>query len=262
MHPPATNGNNATNTLVTRPCIRAEAASRAPDHGAVPPAPSSPGRELYGAVFAPLMSRLALLPAPVRTHREVVPGCLAAPAGLVAPVFCNVMGLETLLAWEAVVNDRYLRAQAAAAAAAAAAGVGSVKLLGGGVESSAGVPPAAAANGTRVGSGGAVVGKRGSSMDVGGVNVVRAALELFCDMAQEAAARHGGYVVAASADGGHWVLVFGCAAAAVEWGLDMLGAMLRAAWPEGLLEHELAEEVWEGGWDGGGGGAGREGPGV
>eukprot|EP00198_Chlamydomonas_reinhardtii_P005299 XP_001694635.1 predicted protein [Chlamydomonas reinhardtii] len=87
----------------------------------------------------------------------------------------------------------------------------------------------------------------GSAADCSGVGIVRAALEMFCDMAQEAASRHGGYVVASSADGGHWVLVFGCAEAAVGWGLDMLQAMLTAEWPDGFLEHELTEEAWEGG---------------
>ncbi|GIM05447.1 hypothetical protein Vretimale_9880 [Volvox reticuliferus] len=61
------------------------------------------------------------------------------------------------------------------------------------------------------------------------------------------AKKYDGYVVASSADGGHWVLVFGSAENAVLWGLGMLEAMLAAAWPEGLLDHELTEEVWEDG---------------
>ncbi len=209
-------------------------------------------RELYGAVSPATVSRLALLPAPVRTHREVVPGCLAAPAGLVAPVFCNVMGVETLLAWERLLLERHVSSlanlAAAAAAATAAAGPGSgAPSAGAPAAGAAGVPPAAA-DYPRT-AGGSVISPFGGGSVVGAPEVqgvVRVALEMLRGYAQEAAARHGGYVVAASADGGHWVLVFGCAAAAVEWGLDMLGAMLRAAWPEGLLEHELAEEVWEG----------------
>ncbi|KAG2423040.1 hypothetical protein HXX76_015556 [Chlamydomonas incerta] len=185
-----------------------------------PAQPDSPPatRELYAAVFPALACRLALLPSPVRTHCELVPGCLSAPAGLVAPVFCNVVGVEALLAWEALVQERLMRAAAVASVANLAA---CRPLMGG--------EPAPL------------------DTAVGGVGMVREALDLFGDMAQEAASRHGGYVVASSADGGHWVLVFGCAEAAVGWGLDMLQAMLTAEWPDGFLEHELTEEAWEGG---------------
>ncbi|GIL85077.1 hypothetical protein Vretifemale_13703, partial [Volvox reticuliferus] len=79
---------------------------------------ASSARELYTAVSPGLLARLAVLPSPVRTAREVVPGCLSAPAGVVAPVFCNVVGVEALLAWEKVLTARMLRAAAAAAAAA------------------------------------------------------------------------------------------------------------------------------------------------
>ncbi|KAG2434337.1 hypothetical protein HYH02_012357 [Chlamydomonas schloesseri] len=192
--------------------------SRSAGTGGQPDAPP-PTRELYAAVFPSLACRLALLPSPVRTHSELVPGCLSAPAGLVAPVFCNVVGVEALLAWEALVQERLMRA----AAVASAANLAACRPLVGGEA----VAPLDTA--------------------VGGLGMVREALDLFGDMAQEAASRHGGYVVASSADGGHWVLVFGCAEAAVGWGLDMLQAMLTAEWPDGFLEHELTEEAWEGG---------------
>ncbi|KAG2423038.1 hypothetical protein HXX76_015554 [Chlamydomonas incerta] len=247
---------------------RAAAAAAGPT--AQPPANLPPAtRELYAAVFPALACRLALLPSPVRTHCELVPGCLSAPAGLVAPVFCNVVGVEALLAWEALVQERLMRAAAVASAAALAP---CRPLDGPAGASVAGLPPLAAAPMASVlgfpgASGGSVLpfmgGAAGGSIlgfgmgqptglmmgspDCSGVGLVRAALEMFCDMAQAAAARHGGYVVASSADGAHWVLVFGCAEAAVGWGLDMLQAMLTAEWPDGFLEHELTEEAWEGG---------------
>ncbi|PNW81448.1 hypothetical protein CHLRE_07g356550v5 [Chlamydomonas reinhardtii] len=190
-----------------------------PSRSGAQPDPQPATRELYAAVFPALACRLALLPSPVRTHSELVPGCLSAPAGLVAPVFCNVVGVEALLAWEALVQERLMRA----AAVASAVNLAACRPLGGAGEVAS------------------------LETAVGGVGMVREALDLFGDMAQEAASRHGGYVVASSADGGHWVLVFGCAEAAVGWGLDMLQAMLTAEWPDGFLEHELTEEAWEGG---------------
>ncbi|KAG2494402.1 hypothetical protein HYH03_007454 [Edaphochlamys debaryana] len=177
-------------------------------------------REIFAAVAPPFIARLALLPSPVRTHQEVVPGCLSAPAGMVAPVFCNVAGVETLLAWEAVVRERLMRA-AALAAQAGYANVANCRTF----DMSA---PYA-------------------SQDTTGLGMVATALELFRDLAQAAACRHGGYVVASSSDGGHWVLVFGSAEQAVLWGLEMLDAMLTANWPEGFLDHELTEEEWEDG---------------
>ena len=189
-----------------------------PSRSGAQPDPQPATRELYAAVFPALACRLALLPSPVRTHSELVPGCLSAPAGLVAPVFCNVVGVEALLAWEALVQERLMRA----AAVASAVNLAACRPLGGAGEVAS------------------------LETAVGGVGMVREALDLFGDMAQEAASRHGGYVVASSADGGHWVLVFGCAEAAVGWGLDMLQAMLTAEWPDGFLEHELTEEAWEG----------------
>ncbi|KXZ53807.1 hypothetical protein GPECTOR_6g725 [Gonium pectorale] len=219
-------------------------------------------RELFAAVSPTLVPRLALLPSPVRTAREVVPGCLSAPAGMVAPVFCNVLGVESLLAWERAVQERYLRAHST--------GLGDPSLrvprpsMGGGPRPSAGGVPRSS-----VGHGGPSLSQGlrsgllaaqdtamnglGGGAGVDGVGVVprpgtvQAALELLRDAVTDIASRHGGYVVASSADGGHWVLVFGSAEAAVLWGLEMLEAMLAAAWPEGLLEHELTEEVWEGG---------------
>ncbi|KAG2434341.1 hypothetical protein HYH02_012359 [Chlamydomonas schloesseri] len=248
------------------------AAAAAASHANLPTAPNLPPatRELYAAVFPSLACRLALLPSPVRTHSELVPGCLSAPAGLVAPVFCNVVGVEALLAWEALVQERLMRAAAVASAAALApcrplegpAGASMPGLPGAPM-----VAPMASALGFQGASGGSAMPFAGAagglsifglwpgqqqgmlmgSADCSGVGIVRAALEMFCDMAQEAASRHGGYVVASSADGAHWVLVFGCAEAAVGWGLDMLQAMLTAEWPDGFLEHELTEEAWEGG---------------
>ncbi|KXZ53806.1 hypothetical protein GPECTOR_6g724 [Gonium pectorale] len=179
-------------------------------------APPPPTREMYGAVDPHLAARLALLPRMVRTHQEVVPGCMSAPAGVVAPVFCNVVGVESLLAWESLLQERNMRAMASLSTE----GMAQCRPLG---------PD---------GIGG---------LDSSGVGIVRAALELFCDLAQKTAGKNGGYVVASSADGGHWVLVFGSAEAAVLWGLEMLEAMLATAWPEGFLEHELTEEVWKDG---------------
>ena len=195
-------------------------------------------RELYAAVCPAMVARLALLPSPVRTHEEVALGCLSAPAGLVAPVFCNVHGVETLLAWEKVLQERFMRSttphiatpaavtlqgyEGGADGRASAGGASSLAAARGGVHSSAAGPAAARAC------------------------VVQVALAMLRDAATAAARRHGGYVVASSADGGHWVLVFGCAEAAVGWGLDMLQAMLTAEWPDGFLEHELTEEAWEG----------------
>ena len=237
---------------------RAAAAAAAVGQSTLPPPQLPPAtRDLYAAVFPALACRLALLPSPVRTHSELVPGCLSAPAGLVAPVFCNVVGVEALLAWEALVQERLMRAAAVASAAALApcrplegpvAGPMASVLGFPGASGGSAMPFTGAAGGSILGFGmGQPPGlMMGSAADCSGVGIVRAALEMFCDMAQEAASRHGGYVVASSADGGHWVLVFGCAEAAVGWGLDMLQAMLTAEWPDGFLEHELTEEAWEG----------------
>ncbi|KAG2494401.1 hypothetical protein HYH03_007453 [Edaphochlamys debaryana] len=189
-------------------------------------------REIFAAVAPPFIARLALLPSPVRTHQEVVPGCLSAPAGMVAPVFCNVTGVETLLAWEAVVRERLMRAAAQAAAKQSAVHFAPYRQFTKDFTQTAG-------NG---GGGNDVTTVTDSS-----VGMVQAALALFSDLAQRTAAQHGGYVVASSSDGGHWVLVFGSAEQAVLWGLEMLDAMLVADWPDGFLEHELTEEVWEGG---------------
>ncbi|GLI60236.1 hypothetical protein VaNZ11_002325 [Volvox africanus] len=187
--------------------------------------------ELYGVVCPWLVPRLAVLPSPVRGLRQVVPGCLSAPAGVVTPVFCNLLGVEALLAWEHVVQQRHLSAAMAAAAAAATVTATSAHRTSPEASSQIALvrPP-----GTYVGDGGCGA-------------VVQEALELLRRAAMAAAACHGGYVVAVSADGGHWVLVFGSASSAVSWGLYMLDAMLEMPWPDGLLEHELTEEVYEGG---------------
>ncbi|KAG2494430.1 hypothetical protein HYH03_007482 [Edaphochlamys debaryana] len=172
---------------------------------------SSPGqaRSIYCAVSPGLAVRLALLQPLVRHHWEVVPGCMSAPAGMVAPVFCNVAGVETLLAWERVTATRAVRM--ASETSRDPAGAGEVR-----TSEKGGAPP---------------------------TPFVRAALDLFCELANQAASRHNGYVVAVSSDGGHWVLVFPDPVKAVQWGLEMLDAMLRAEWPEGFLDHELTEEV-------------------
>ncbi|GIL89225.1 hypothetical protein Vretifemale_17026 [Volvox reticuliferus] len=186
--------------------------------------------ELYGVVCPWLVPRLAVLPSPVRGIRQVVPGCLSAPAGVVTPVFCNVLGVEALLAWERVVQQRQLTAAVAAAAAATVVAATTHR-----------ASPESSSHNPLVRPAGTSVG------DAGCGAVVQEALELFRKAAMAAAACHGGYVVAVSADGGHWVLVFGAASSAVRWGLDMLDAMLGMPWPDGLLDHELTEEVYEGG---------------
>ncbi|KAG2494440.1 hypothetical protein HYH03_007492 [Edaphochlamys debaryana] len=179
-------------------------AQRAADASVYPLASSaSPQRSIYCAVSPGLAVRLALLQPLVRHHWEVVPGCLSAPAGMVAPVFCNVAGVETLLAWERLAIDRAERLASG---------------------SSAGTQPR----------------KQGAGPTAA---FVRAALDLFCELANQAASRHNGYVVAVSSDGGHWVLVFPNPVKAVQWGLEMLDAMLKTEWPEGFLDHELTEEV-------------------
>ncbi|GIL53702.1 hypothetical protein Vafri_9149 [Volvox africanus] len=190
---------------------------------------AAPARELYTAVSPVLLARLAVLPSPVRTAREVVPGCLSAPAGVVAPVFCNVVGVEALLAWEKVLMSRMLRKGS----------------------TNTGLPSHSHPHHEhlphqplqRQQSGDALSTEGDASFARG---VVHVALEILRKVVSEVAAMHDGYVVASSADGGHWVLVFGSAENAVLWGLGMLEAMLAAAWPEGLLDHELTEEVWEG----------------
>ncbi|GLC64166.1 hypothetical protein PLESTF_000131800 [Pleodorina starrii] len=225
--------------------------SAGPDYQHGGPLPAPRARELYTAVSPGLLARLAVLPSPVRTAREVVPGCLSAPAGVVAPVFCNVVGVEALLAWEKVLQARMLRAAAQTAAAAAA-------VTGGNLATCRPLPGASTAiTVTSSGGGGALhpslpqpPPRRRRQLAPGRreeVGVVRQALEEFRETAQRNANRFGGYVVASSADGGHWVLVFGSAENAVLWGLGMLEAMLEADWPEGLLDHELTEEVWEDG---------------
>jgi class 3 adenylate cyclase len=215
-----------------------------------------PPAELYGAICPWLLPRLAVLPSPVRAWRQAVPGCLSAPAGVVAPVFCNVLGVEALLAWERVVQQRQLVAAAAATTVTATATAASTPR---GLRSSPEVsshhaltrPPTAAAYGdgwppTPRAPQPSVSAAGAAAANGGGGAVVQHALEQLRRLATAAAVRHGGYVVAVSADGGHWVLVFGSASAAVGWGLDMLDAMLVSDWPEGFLEHELTEEVWEG----------------
>ncbi|GLC64163.1 hypothetical protein PLESTF_000131500, partial [Pleodorina starrii] len=189
---------------------------------------AAPARELYTAVSPGLLARLAVLPSPVRTAREVVPGCLSAPAGVVAPVFCNVVGVEALLAWEKVLQARMLRKGTTS--------------LGMGLALTNGHAHAHAQSMQHQPS-------SALSLEANGANsggLVHSALNLLRNAVSEVAAMHDGYVVASSADGGHWVLVFGSAENAVLWGLGMLEAMLEADWPEGLLDHELTEEVWEG----------------
>ncbi|KAG2494400.1 hypothetical protein HYH03_007452 [Edaphochlamys debaryana] len=175
--------------------------------------PAAPSRELFAAVCPGLLARLALLPSPVRTQQEVVPGCLSAPAGEVAPVFCNVLGVESLLSWEKVVQER-------------------------------------AGNFRSASKGHQPFGPTASSNPDGPSSrgfMVHTALQLLRDAVTETVSRHGGYLVASSSDGGHWVLVFGSAEQAVLWGLEMLEAMLAADWPAGFLEHELTEEEWKDG---------------
>ncbi|GLI67004.1 hypothetical protein VaNZ11_011072 [Volvox africanus] len=189
---------------------------------------AAPARELYTAVSPGLLARLAVLPSPVRTAREVVPGCLSAPAGVVAPVFCNVVGVEALIAWEKVLMSRMLRKGS----------------------TNTGLPNHSHPHHEHVPhqplqrqQTGEALSTEGDSFARG---VVHIGLDILRKVVSEVAAMHDGYVVASSADGGHWVLVFGSAENAVLWGLGMLEAMLAAAWPEGLLDHEVTEEVWEG----------------
>ncbi|KAG2491446.1 hypothetical protein HYH03_010232 [Edaphochlamys debaryana] len=189
-----------------------------PDKGGGGP-PASPSgaqaaapRPLYGAVSPGLAPRLALVQPWVRNHRELVPGCLSAPAGMVAPVFCNVLGIESLLAWERIALERAQRLASGTSGAS---------------------------------SGPSKLGAVGLEEDAAGGAFVREGLALFCDIAQQMASRHGGYVVASSSDGGHWVLVFASPEQAVLWGLDMLDAMLTADWPDGFLDHELTEEIYK-----------------
>ncbi|KAG2485185.1 hypothetical protein HYH03_016074 [Edaphochlamys debaryana] len=203
----------------------------------------SPARahELFLAMCPGLLPRLALLPSPVRTHRETVPGFLSAPAGEVAPVFCNVLGVEVLLSWEKVLQERsrMLRTQSNVALGEHGPAPSS-SILGsrptGDINPGAGDTEYGAA--TRSAQVSSMVSRGGA---------VHAALGILRDSVVEAATRHGGYVVASSSDGGHWVLVFPAPEAAVQWGLEMLQAMLTADWPAGFLEHELTEEQWSDG---------------
>ncbi|EFJ51851.1 hypothetical protein VOLCADRAFT_103346 [Volvox carteri f. nagariensis] len=187
--------------------------------------------DLYGVLCPWLLPRLAIVSSVVRARQNAVPGCLSAPAGVVAPVFCNVLGVEALLAWERVVQQRQLAAAAAVAAAS--------RVL---PEMQSPQPTASVTDGGAWQPPSSTAGVGGSG---GGSAVVQQALGLLRNTATAAAARHGGYVVAVSADGGHWVLVFGSASSAVGWGLELLNSMLDATWPEGFLEHELTEEVYE-----------------
>ncbi|GIL85089.1 hypothetical protein Vretimale_9904 [Volvox reticuliferus] len=193
---------------------------------------AAPARELYTAVSPGLLARLAVLPSPVRTAREVVPGCLSAPAGVVAPVFCNVVGVEALLAWEKVLMSRMLRKGSTNTGLPSHGHTHHEHL-----QAQTHQPLQRQQTGDALSTGGDTSFARG---------VVHTALEILRKAVSEVAAMHDGYVVASSADGGHWVLVFGSAENAVLWGLGMLEAMLEAAWPEELLDHELTEEVWEG----------------
>ncbi|KAG2487108.1 hypothetical protein HYH03_014221 [Edaphochlamys debaryana] len=195
------------------------------------PCAALPARELFAVVCPGLLGRLALLPSPVRTHREVLPGCLSAPAGEVAPVFCNVLGVESLLSWEKVLQERSRGLGAASGGHGPSAP---------GLSAPAATPSAAAG----LPSSGP---NHAESASVHGSGMVRTALELLRGAIMAAAVRHGGYVVASSSEGGHWVLVFGAPEQAVAWGLAMLDAMLGAQWPPGFLEHELTEEEWQDG---------------
>ncbi|KAG2485178.1 hypothetical protein HYH03_016067 [Edaphochlamys debaryana] len=198
--------------------------------------------ELFLAMCPGLLPRLALLPSPVRTHRETVPGFLSAPAGEVAPVFCNVLGVEALLSWEKVLQERsrMLRTQSNNLALS-----GRASLLGAFPSGSilGGRPPGDTLSEAGDSHGGLPGGGRRRARS----GPVHAALGILRDSVVEAATRHGGYVVASSSDGGHWVLVFPAPEAAVQWGLEMLQVMLTADWPAGFLEHELTEEQWSDG---------------
>ena len=183
--------------------------------------PEVPVRSLYGALSPAMAPRLAVLPDLVRNTRVVAPGCLAAPAGVVVPVFCNVVGLEVLVAWERVIQQRAARELSAAsthataasgggsAAAAAGRGGAAVSRRGGG--GGGGTGGMARADGGGVGGGGGAGGSvPGSSALTGGAGVVQAALRLLRAVGRALVARHGGYVVASSWDGAHWVGTRGC----------------------------------------------------
>ncbi|GIL53577.1 hypothetical protein Vafri_9189 [Volvox africanus] len=186
-------------------------------------------RVLYCAVSPALMPRMAVLPSLVRTFRQVVPGCLSAPAAAVAPVFCNVEGIESLLAWEKVLlqNQMLVKREGSSGSSAASGGSG-----GKGVDTNSGHRELAAT---------------AAAVEPPPLLPVTAAMELLRRCANDAAQRLGGYLVAVSGDAGHWVLVFGSPESAILWGLEMLEAMLAAEWPEGFLDHDLTEEVWRDG---------------
>ncbi|GIL53580.1 hypothetical protein Vafri_9189 [Volvox africanus] len=186
-------------------------------------------RVLYCAVSPALMPRMAVLPSLVRTFRQVVPGCLSAPAAAVAPVFCNVVGIESLLAWEKVLlqTQMLVKREGSSGSSAASGGSG-----GKGVDTNSGHHELAAT---------------AAAVEPPPLLPVTAAMELLRRCANDAAQRLGGYLVAVSGDAGHWVLVFGSPESAILWGLEMLEAMLAAEWPEGFLDHDLTEEVWRDG---------------
>lgn len=200
-------------------------------------ATSAPGapRELFIATSQALMARLAVLDSPVRTAREVVQGCLSAPAGRLAAAFCHIDALDKLIEWEKVLAARMRRVAAQTAASAAAVATST-----GGMAACRPLP----AYGS--GGGGGGVSSAGAKAQSGCGDIGREALDLYREVVLQHVRKHDGYVVATSSSGGNWVLAFRCAENAVLWGLSVLEALLDVAWPEGLLESEHTEEIWEG----------------
>ncbi|KAG2438812.1 hypothetical protein HXX76_005353 [Chlamydomonas incerta] len=192
-------------------------------------APTAAEIHLYTAYCSALLPR-ALVVRPLVTAAELRPGVLAAPVGHSIVVQVRVVGLDSLLSWNRDLTAEALRRLLKFACGllpntSAVGGVGGYVAVGGAglLPPSAGGPGGSAAAAAAA----AAAGPKGVGSGV----------------AAAAAAAAGG-AAGGSSGGGKLVIVFTDADAAVAWAAAVQRGLTSLEWPDGLLEHELCDEVW------------------